>query len=107
MMFEKDVDARLAQMKAIKDRLKPGAPFLMLHAAAESRAMEQGFDRFRLHAKLRGAPDDLIAIAEQTNRDHLVFRAPAEEYAMLAEAGFTLNGLFFKGLWIHGWEASA
>lgn len=107
LMFAPDDGARLAQLRAIHARLKPGTPFLMMHAASTPETIERDFERFALHARMQGADEETIDMAIAFNRTHVHIVSPEREEELLAEAGFKLDGLFHSGLWIRGWEASA
>lgn len=107
LSFVPDDGTRLAQLRAIRERLKPGAPFLMIHAASETAQLERDFARFAEHARLRGADADLIDVAVSVNRQSITILTPEREAELLQQAGFRLDGLFYRGLWIHGWEATA
>ena len=107
LFFVPDDGTRLAQLKAIHARLKPGAPFLMIHTAAEPERRATHLTRYGIHARLSGAEEDLIekATAMQDSQVHIL--TPDREADLLREAGFTLNGMFYQGLWVRGWEATA
>jgi tRNA (cmo5U34)-methyltransferase len=107
LSFVPDDGSRLVQLKAIRARLRPGAPFLMIHAASVPEALESDFARFALHARLRGANHELISLAVSTNRESIHILSPDREATLLREAGFRLDDLFYKGLWVHGWECTA
>lgn len=107
LMFAPDDGTRLQQLKAIHTRLKPGAPFLMVHPASDRQGRTTDLNRYTKHAELMGAEQDLIARASAmvTTQVHLL--SPAREEELLREAGFHVEGLFYQGLWIRGWEATA
>jgi tRNA (cmo5U34)-methyltransferase len=107
LMFVPDDGSRLKQLRAIHQRLKHGAPFLMMHAATAESTRERDFDRFAAHARLRWADDEWIGYAVDMNRNQTHILSDARERELLEAAGFTVDGLYFKGLWIHGWEATA
>lgn len=107
LMFVADDGKRLDQYRAIHRRLKRGAPFMMLHAATDDLVRERDFARFASHAKVQGAAEDWIEYALAMNRNETHILSNARECELLEAAGFRVNGLFFKGLWIHGWEATA
>jgi len=107
LSFVPDDGARLAQLRAIHQRLKPGAPFLMIHAASKTEHLERDFARFAQHALLRGADADLVNTAVSVNRQSINILTPEREAELLEQAGFRLDGIFYCGLWIHGWEATA
>jgi len=107
LSFVPDDGSRLEQLRAIRQRLKPGAPFLMIHAASEIEQLERDFARFAENAGLRGADAELIEVAVSVNRQSIHILTPEREAELLEQAGFRLEGLFYRGLWIHGWEATA
>jgi tRNA (cmo5U34)-methyltransferase len=105
--FVPDDGMRLAQLRAIHARLKPGAPFLMVHAVSAPERWEPDLSRFATHARLSGADEALVATALAMQREHLHVLTEEREAALLREAGFRLDGIFYQGLWIRGWEATA
>jgi len=107
LSFVPDDGTRLAQLRAIHERLKPGAPFLMIHSASQTDDLERDFARFAEHARLRGADADLIDLAVSVNRKSINILTPEREAELLEQAGFRLDGIFYRGLWIYGWEATA
>lgn len=107
LMFVPDDGSRLEQLRAIHRRLKPGAPFLMMHAASDDALRERDFDRFARHARLQGADEEWVGYALEMNRNQTHILPDERERELLVAAGFRVDGLFFKGLWIHGWEATA
>ncbi|MCL6250577.1 class I SAM-dependent methyltransferase [Altererythrobacter sp. KTW20L] len=106
LSFVPDDGSRLEQLRAIRQRLKTGAPFLMIHAASEPARIERDFARFAEHARLRGAEPEVIDTAVSVNRTGIHILTPEREAELLVQAGFRLDGLFYRGLWIHGWEAT-
>lgn len=105
--FAPDDGTRLTQLRAIHDRLKPGAPFLMIHPATQTATRERDLHRYVRHAELAGAEAEVIERAQAMLTEHLHILTSTREEELLREAGFHVDGLFFKGLWVHGWEATA
>ena len=105
--FAADDGTRLVQLKAIHDRLKPGAPFLMIHPATTPETRDRDLRRYAHHARLAGAKEEMIDRAQAMLMEHLNVLPAAREEELLRDAGFHVDDLFFKGLWVHGWEASA
>lgn len=107
LMFVPDDGSRLEQYKAIRRRLKPGSPFLMIHATTDPDCRERDLARYAIHARLMGAEEELVerASAMQTSQVHLL--TPDRESGLLRDAGFEVNGIFYQGLWVRGWEATA
>lgn len=107
LMFVPDDGSRLEQYKAIHMRLKPGAPFLMIHPLTDPARRDRDLARYAIHARLMGAEEELIerASAMQTSQVHLL--STERELELLRAAGFKVNGTFYQGLWVDGWEATA
>ena len=107
LMFAPDDGSRLDQLKAVRERLKPGSPFLMIHPAVGGADRQAAIDRYAQHARLMGAEEELIARAVAMQEDQVHVLSPDREEQLLRDAGFTIDGIFFRGLWVHGWEATA
>lgn len=107
--FVPDDGARLDQLRAIRERLCPGAPFLMMNGVLDREGpnFERDLGRYADHAALRGADPELITEAVRMQRGPVHFLPPAREEQLLAEAGFADVEQFFHTLWIRGWRATA
>lgn len=107
--FVPDDGQRLAQLKAIHARLKPGAPFLMINGATDkaSTIFNRDLTRYLSHARLNGVEEDFLEQAETMQREMMHFVSPAREETLLCEAGFSYIACFYKAFWIQGWEAVA
>jgi tRNA (cmo5U34)-methyltransferase len=107
--FVPDDGQRLAQLKAIRLRLKPGAPFLMINGASDksSDIFNRDLARYLSHARLNGADEEFLEQAETMQREMIHFVSPAREEALLREAGFSNIAPFYKAFWIEGWESIA
>jgi tRNA (cmo5U34)-methyltransferase len=107
LMFAPDDGTRLAELQAIHARLKPCAPFLLCQPATDKQDWMQSLGRYAHHARLMGAEEDLITRASAMVESQVHILSPARDHALLKEAGFTVNGEFYRGLWVRGWEATA
>jgi tRNA (cmo5U34)-methyltransferase len=107
--FVPDDGSRLAQLVAIRQRLKPGAPFLIINGATDMRdhSFARDLARYAAHAANGGADPGFIADARQVQRKTLHYLPPEREVALLAEAGFGIVEQFYQALWFHGWMARA
>ena len=107
--FLPDDGTRLDALKAIRQRLKPGAPFLMVHACGEQNApaFQRTLALYGLHGKLNGAPDDVVQRAIDMNASVLRILPEAREMALLSEAGFRRAESFYQGLMVKGWICEA
>lgn len=74
---------------------------------ARRRQQLRDIERFAGNACLRGADDKWIGYAVDMNSNQTHILSDARERELIEAAGFTVDGLYFKGLWIHGWEATA
>jgi tRNA (cmo5U34)-methyltransferase len=107
LMFAPDDGTRLAELKAIHQRLKPGAPLLLCHPASDAQDWTKNLGRYVHHARLMGAEEELIARASAMVQTQVHILSPDRDMALLREAGFTIEGEFYRGLWVRGWEATA
>lgn len=102
-------DERLKTLTQIRRRLKPGAPFVLAHISFPQTEPERSLGIARHVAY--GQPDDtdpaLLERGRQAIGTRLIILAPAEEEAMLREAGFSDVSLFYAALSFKGWVAYA
>jgi len=107
--FVPDDGARLRALREIHARLKHGAPFLMINGCADTKSPRFAEDQ-RLNAafaRRNGAPEEIIDAALRMQRENAHVLSPEREEALLAEAGFRDLRLFYVGMWVFGWIASA
>lgn len=99
-------EKRLSTLREIRRRLVPGAPFVVAHIsfAQTEPARSQWIAR---HVAYGGVDPDRAEAAREAIGTRLTIVSPAEEEAMLAEAGFTGTELFYAGLSMRGWVAYA
>ncbi len=107
--FVPDDGSKLATLKALHDRLKPGAPlFIANHcndkAAADS---ELWFDRQDAFATANGLDPDYAREQRKRFTTSLKSVSAARDEALLAEAGFRDISLIFAALSWRAWLASA
>lgn len=104
-----DDGRKLAALRAIRERLVPGAPFAVVDNCIdlEGPDVDRHLERFARYGVESGME---IAQMEQWKagvKQGLSMVSPAREEALLAEAGFTGAELFFAGLAWRGWVAYA
>jgi tRNA (cmo5U34)-methyltransferase len=96
-------------LRQIRQRLKPGAPFVMAHISFPQTEPERSMWIAR-HAAW-GVPDGtnpaLLDGARQAIGTRLTILAPEEEEAMLCQAGFKDVSLFYAAFSFKGWVAYA
>lgn len=103
------LDQRLPMAAEIRRRLKPGAPFVAAHLSAEGGETERQLWMSRYAAFLiaSGAePRQAAATREKVERE-LPILTPAQDEAILREAGFSDVRLFYVGFAFRGWVAYA
>ncbi|MBN9147059.1 MULTISPECIES: class I SAM-dependent methyltransferase [unclassified Nitrobacter] len=102
-------DERLATLKQLRRRLKPGAPLVVAHISFPQAEPERSAWIAR-HVAF-GARSDMTSAQMENSRQAIATRlsilAPEEEEAMLREAGFAAVSLFYAGLSFKGWISYA
>jgi tRNA (cmo5U34)-methyltransferase len=106
--FVPDDGRRLRTLEAIHARLNPGAPFLMIDGCLDKSSPQFGDDMriYAAFARRAGAPADLVEAAVKA-QDSVFPLPPVREEALLAQAGFRGARVFYAGMWVMGWIASA
>lgn len=98
---------RLATLRALHARLKPGAPLVVAHHSAALDQRGLWLDRSARFAAASGV--DLAKARAGAVRigAELPLLSPDEDVALLREAGFDEPGLFYAGFSLRGWTARA
>ena len=107
--FVPDDGARLRTLREIRARLKPAAPFLMINGCADmdSPRFAEVQRLYAAFGRRNGAPEEIIEAALRMQRENVHLLPPEREEALLAEAGFRDTRLFYVGMWVFGWLATA
>lgn len=107
--FVPDDGGKLDTLKAIRQRLKPGAPFVLAHIAIDKTApdAERQFNRYLQYAQDSQLDPVALEKAHANLRTMLDCVGPERDEELLREAGFTGVELVFAGLVWHGWVAYA
>lgn len=107
--FVADDGAKFETLQAVRARLKPGAPFLLVDLCIGKNASdyEVRLARYRQFALDSGAPRDQADSTGKRLRDVLQLVSPERDLALLAEAGFADVDLFYAGHSWRGWVAYA
>jgi tRNA (cmo5U34)-methyltransferase len=107
--FLPDNGARLRALREIHARLKHGAPFLMINGCTDMESPRFAEDQrlYAAFARRNGAPAEIIDAAMRMQRENVHLLPPEREEALLTEAGFRDLRLFYVGMWVYGWIASA
>lgn len=107
--FVPDDGGKLETLKALRARLKPGAPFVIAHMAIDKTAPDADlqFGRYATYAENNGTDPDMVARARTDVKAMLNCVGPDRDESLLREAGFTGIELVFAGLTWRGWVAYA
>ncbi|MDB5347738.1 MAG: hypothetical protein JWP89_6115 [Schlesneria sp.] len=103
-----DPQERRRTATEIHRRLKPGAPFVLVHLsipAGTGRAT--WMSRYAAFANSSGVVAKDMRTARATVEDHLHILTPEQDEAILCEAGFSNFTLFYVGFTFRGWAAYA
>ncbi len=107
--FAPDDGSKLATLRALRERLAPGAPLALVDLCMDKGALtfQRDLDRYERFALESGAgPDDVVGTVARV-KAILNTVASEREEALLREAGFGDVTLFFAGLSWRGWIAYA
>lgn len=104
-----DDGAKLATLQAIRCRLRPGAPFVVVDHCLDTSDPQfaRKLDRYARSALASGAPPDDVARACDGIRQVVPMISREREAQLLAEAGFNDIEIFYAGLLWTGWSARA
>lgn len=104
-----DDGAKLATLQAIRCRMRPGAPFVVVDHCLDTsdRQFARKLDRYARFALASGAPPDDVARACEGIRQVVPMISREREAQLLAEAGFNDIEIFYAGLLWTGWSARA
>lgn len=96
-------------LRELRRRLRPGAPLALMHISFPQTEPErsQWIARHAAYGAPPGADPAHLAAAREAIGTRLSILSPAEDEAMLVEAGFEHVGLFFAGLSFRGWVCYA
>jgi tRNA (cmo5U34)-methyltransferase len=97
---------RLGILRAIHDRLAPGAPFIVAHISFPQTEPQRTAWIAR-HVAFGGADPANVERARHAIATRLSILSPEEDEALLREAGFSDVSLFYAGLSFRGWVGYA
>ena len=99
---------RLATLKQIRRRLKPGAAFVVAHhSLPEGPTRDLGLDRFAAFAADNGVDLDKASGGARALGERLPILTPEVEIDLLRAAGFADPQLFYAAFTFRGWIARA
>ena len=104
-----DRKERLRTAVEVHRRLKPGAPFVLVHLSIPASEGERAIwmSRFASFANPSGLSAEDTQTARAAVESHLNILTPEQDEAILLEAGFSNVGLFYAGFTFRGWVAYA
>jgi tRNA (cmo5U34)-methyltransferase len=96
-------------LAGLRQRLRRGAPFVLMHISFPQTEPErsQWIARHAAYGAPPGTNPAHLAAAREAIGTRLTILPPEEDEAMLAEAGFENISLFFAGLSFRGWVCDA
>lgn len=100
---------RAATLRAVHDRLKSGAAFVTAHHSIPGDEKERALwlTRYAAFATSSGVPREQAESAGAAIADRLPLLSPAEDEALLRDAGFRDVALFYAGFTFRGWVSRA
>ncbi|WP_210483336.1 class I SAM-dependent methyltransferase [Microvirga antarctica] len=98
---------RLSTLKEVRNRLKPGAPFVVAHYSIPAGELDLWMSRFAAFAVLSGIERSQADKARTGIAERLPILSPEEDEHLLREAGFSRISLFYVGFTFRGWVAYA
>lgn len=103
------LDERVKALKEIHCRLKPGAPFILVHFSFSQNEPERTrwMVRHISYSQSKKSDPSKRDISIQTMQERLTILEPNKDEDMLREAGFTDVELFYTGLALKGWVVYA
>ena len=102
-------DERLDTLRALHARLKPGAAFVAAHHSIPGDADERALwlSRYAAFATASGVPREHTRNAAEAIGARLPFLSPAEDEALMRQAGFSEVMQFYAAFSFRGWVAIA
>lgn len=102
-------EQRLETLRQIRQRLRPGAPFIAAHISFSQTEPKrsQWLRRHVAYGSPDGTPAAQIEISAQSFGEKLPILAPDEDEDLLRQAGFTGITQFYAAMSFRGWLAYA
>lgn len=103
------VEERLSTLQALHRRLRPGAPLVVAHFSFPQGDGERELwlSRYAAFATASGIDRENALAASAGIGARLPILSPAQDEALLTEAGFSEVSLFYAGFTFRGWVAYA
>lgn len=107
MHMIEDDGSKLEALRAIRARLRPGAPFVMAHLCIDKSAPTADKLVGRYARYESGITEDQVQTRKPMLLKMLQCVAPERDEALMREAGFNGIELFYRGMSWNGWIAYA
>jgi tRNA (cmo5U34)-methyltransferase len=104
-----DTEERTRTLRELRQRLKPGAPFVVAHSSfpQDEGARAVWLSRYAAFALASGADPEQVQKMCATVDAHVPMLSPEQDKAILRGAGFSDVALFYAGFTWRGWVAYA
>lgn len=104
-----DDGSKLAMLREIRRRLKPGAAFILVDRcdSPDNPLFDRNMDRYVAYAAASGVDPETLRNAKASHRGNPGLATAARDEALLAEAGFRDIEAFYYAMNWHGWAAYA
>lgn len=101
-------EERLRTLQAIRERLRPGAPLVVLHhSIAGGEARHAWLQRNAAHGVRKGVDPEHAARGAEQIAQRLPILTPQQDEQLLRDAGFRDVELYYAALTFRGWIARA
>ena len=100
---------RVSTLAALHRRLRPGAPLVVAHMSFDQHdgARARWLQRYADFAVSSGIAPEQAEHGRAAVAEHVHILSPAQDEALLREAGFSGVESFYQGLGFRGWRALA
>ncbi len=104
-----EIEERRRMLQGIRERLRPGAPFIVMHHSFPQGEDERDiwFSRFASFALPSGTEQERADSASRFKAANLPILDPEQDETLLREAGFSEVSLFYAAFTFRGWTAHA
>jgi len=104
-----DDGTKLATLREIHRRLRPGVPFILVDRCDDRFGpdFERNVNRYVAYARASGVDPATLTSALQSQKGNAGLVTAARNEALLAEAGFRNVETFYVGMQWRGWNATA
>lgn len=103
------LEERIKTLNGVRQRLRPGAPFVLAHVSFSQNVQERSIwiDRHISYGAVQGTDPAKLGEARVAMRERLSILEPGKEEALLREHGFDGITNFYTAFSFRGWVAYA